>query len=63
LSLTRESATLQAALRYWRREGPSSAGHERDIETDSGRLKPLSAKEIEALWDRIAGCAAPTPSK
>ena len=50
----RESATILAALRYWRREGPANAGHERDIETDSGRLKSLSAEEIDALCERIA---------
>jgi len=58
----RESATLVAALRYWRREGPSSAGHERDVETDNGRLKSLSAEEMEALCERIIRSAAPPSS-
>ena len=50
----RESATLLAALRYWRREGPGSTGHERDIETDNDRLKPLSAEEVDVLCERLA---------
>jgi VIT1/CCC1 family predicted Fe2+/Mn2+ transporter len=49
----RETATILAALRYWQREGSLSAGHERDIETDFDRLKPLSAEEIDALGERI----------
>ena len=49
----RERAATLAALRYWRREGPTSAGHERDTETDHGRLKALSAEEIDALCERI----------
>jgi len=49
----REAATILAALRYWRREGPSSAGHERDIETDFDRLQALSAEEIDTLCERI----------
>ena len=48
-----EAAAVLAALRYWRREGPSSAGHERDIETNFGRLQPLSAEQIDALCERI----------
>jgi len=50
----RESAAILAALRYWRRERFSSAGHERDIETDFGRLQPLVAEEIDSLCERIA---------
>jgi hypothetical protein len=49
----RETATILAALRYWQREGSMSAGHERDIETDFDRLKPLSAEEVDALCERI----------
>jgi hypothetical protein len=49
----REAATILAALRYWQREGSVTAGHERDIETDFDRLKPLGAEEIDALCERI----------
>jgi hypothetical protein len=49
----REAATILAALRYWRREGTPSAGHERDIETDIDRLQAISAEEIETLCKRI----------
>ena len=51
----RETAAVLAALRYWRREGPASCGHEWDIETAFGRLQPLSAEEIDALCKRVAG--------
>jgi hypothetical protein len=48
-----ETATILAALRYWRREGPLSGGHERDIASDFDRRQPLSAEEIDALCERI----------
>ncbi len=49
----REAATILGALRYWQREGAMTAGHERDIETDFDRLKPLCAEEVDALYKRI----------
>jgi len=55
----RERATTLAALRYWVREGSLSAGHERDIETDCDRLRPLSADEVDDLCERI-NCASYT---
>lgn len=59
----REAAALLAALRYWRREGLWSTGHEREIETDSGRLEPLSATEFEALCARIARSSHSKPDE
>jgi hypothetical protein len=49
----RETATILAALRYWRREGLLSAGHEREIASGHGRHQSLSAEEIDALCERI----------
>jgi hypothetical protein len=49
----RARATILAALRYWQREGLISAGREQDIATDSGRLPPLTAEEIEVLCAQI----------
>lgn len=49
----RELATVLAALRYWRREGLMSAGHEIDIATDGGELEPLNESEIDALCERL----------
>ncbi len=50
----REALTILAALCYWRGEGALSTGHERAIETDGGKLPPLSAEEIDALCAHIA---------
>lgn len=61
----RETATILAALRYWQREGLLSAGHEQEIASDGGGLKPLSAAEIDRLCEAInfgepAAAKAPT---
>jgi hypothetical protein len=49
----RERATVLAALRYWRREGLMSSGRELDIADDHGRIRPLSAAEIDFLCERL----------
>jgi hypothetical protein len=49
----RQNATILAALRFWRRGGLMSAGHEQDIATDNGRFPSLSAEEIDVLCEQI----------
>jgi hypothetical protein len=49
----RERATVLAALRYWQREGPMSAGGEHDIATDGDHVAPLTAAEIDTLCARL----------
>ena len=46
-------ATTLAALQYWKREGLSSSGHERDIATNKGEFEPLTEEEIDALCAEI----------
>ena len=49
----RELATVLAALRYWRREGLMSSGHEQDIADDCGTLLPMDGAEIDALCEAL----------
>jgi hypothetical protein len=49
----RELATILAALRYWQREGLSSAGHEQDIASNGYRFEALSEQEIDTLCERL----------
>lgn len=50
---SRQLATILAALRYWQREGFMSSGHEMDIATDGGILRPLNGAEIDLLCERL----------
>ena len=54
---SRELATMLAALRFWQREGLTSAGCERVIATDEGTLEELSADEIDELCERLNVCS------
>jgi hypothetical protein len=47
----RQWATMLAALRYWRREGPASCGHEREIASANDTIEPLNAEEIDELCE------------
>jgi len=49
----RELATVLAALRYWQREGLFSCGHEIDIASNGDTLEPLTARDIDALCERL----------
>lgn len=49
----RELATALAALRSWQRTG--GAGPEMEVATDGGSFEPLSAKEIDALCEKLNG--------
>ena len=51
--LSRETATVIAALRAWQRLGRKQTLPEQDLATDGGRLKPLSIREIDRLVVRI----------
>ena len=50
---TRELTMVLASLRYWQREGWISDGHEHDLVSDGGTLKPLTMDEINALCERL----------
>lgn len=56
----RQLACVVAALTYWRREGPGSAGEERDIACGDGAFDELSADEISSLIDDLQGDEQPT---
>jgi hypothetical protein len=50
---TRETATIIAALLYWKREGLMSSGHEVAIASNGGDIEPLTAEEIDKLCERL----------
>lgn len=49
----RERATMLAALRYWKREGLDSSGHEQEIATGGGEFLSLDEAQIDALCELI----------
>lgn len=51
----RQLACVVAALTYWRREGPGSAGAERDIACGEGSFDELSEDEVSALIAEFQG--------
>lgn len=58
----RARATLLAALRYWQREGLMSGGHEQDIASDGGNVKPMTAEEIERLCEMLQPSTVEQPT-
>jgi hypothetical protein len=59
LNISREElATILAALRYWKREGLMSCGHEPDIASQDGTLTPLSPDEIDTLCNELESVKA-----
>jgi hypothetical protein len=48
-----ERAAILVALRDWQRKRVATAGHEPDVDSDSGRLEPLTAEAVDALCERI----------
>jgi hypothetical protein len=58
----RELATILAALRFHQDENLTGShiadAHIADIASDGGTLRPLSAREIDALCRRLNGAAA-----
>lgn len=57
----RQLATMQAALRYWQREGLLSGGHEQDVATDGGMLTALTTEEIDDLCEELNLAEQPQP--
>lgn len=58
----RQLATLQAALRYWQREGLLSAGTEQDMATANGQFDALSIAEIDQLCAALHIEEVPQPT-
>lgn len=48
-----EAAAILASLSYWKREGWISSGHEHEIANDRGRLRPLTAAQLELFIQRL----------